>query len=527
MPELAKHHRDYSNRDADRPFSVSHFFHVLRAYSPVIRLGMLSVVIAYMLVAVLVFLMGPGQRITKVVFRLDFQGSPEGKYPNGLKFNPADIVSPPILHRVFVQNKLERYTTQSEFGRSLVVLESNRAYELLALEYQARLADPKLSPVDRERIETEFEAKRGSLAKNDYALIYSTPINESKLPKTVREKVMSDILKEWADYATRERRVLKYRVAIISPSTFQQSVLNQKDYVIAVQLLRSNMYRLIGNIVELRNIPIADVAQTKDNLSLIDVQAKLDDIVRFRLEPLVPLIRANNLIKNPEMTIRFVEAQLAYDKRTYEAKQEAAKSVREALLAYDPTASVPSEAGALTGARSIQSSGAAGAETVMPQINESFIDRLIRLSKQAADTEYRQKMIDTLMQTSNAVVPWQQAVRYDEDLLVQLRSNSAGGTGTITAQEVEQQIRDAEADSRTLLQKTTELYDIISESLNPGSEIYTVTSVPITRTERLVALPQLAMWGVVVVLVAFPLILAACLIHNRVREEEEEEALAD
>ncbi|HWW62355.1 MAG TPA: hypothetical protein VN181_13365, partial [Thermoanaerobaculia bacterium] len=162
MPESASVHRESASSDADKPFLVSHFFHVLRNYFPVIVLAVAAVAVGYVLLAALIYLLSDGDRVTKLPFRLDFQGSTEGQYPNGLKFSPADIVSPPVLRKVFDENQLSRFVPFEDFSRSFVVLESNRAYELLALEYQARLSDPKLSPVDRERIEKEFESKRAS-----------------------------------------------------------------------------------------------------------------------------------------------------------------------------------------------------------------------------------------------------------------------------------------------------------------------------------------------------------------------------
>lgn len=524
MPESASVHREAATTDGDKPFLVSHFFHVLRNYFPVIVLGVIAVGIGYVLFAALTYLLSPAEKVTKLQFRLDFQGSTEGKYPNGLRFSPADIVSPPVLRKVYDDNKLGRFVPFEVFSRSFVVLESNRAYELLALEYQARLSDPKLSPVDRERIEKEFESKRASIAKNDYALVYSVADPRHQLPRTLTLKVLTSVLQGWAEYAKREKHVLQYRVGVLSPAMFRETALGQNDYVVAIQILRSNLHRLSANIVELREIPSADLARTKDGFSLDDVQARLEDLIRFDLEPLVPLIRANNLIKNPEMTTRFIEAQLAYDQRMLQAKQEVVGSVRQALAAYDPSAAnAASEARTPSAADSSSKPASGSVETLMPQISETFLDRLVALSKQAADTQYRQRAIDKLMQASEDVVPWQQAVRYDEDLLQQLH-NGAGGGGSITPAEVERRIRQSEEQARNLLAKINEIYLVISANLDPGTEIYTVTSVPASRTERQASLPRLAMWGFVVVLASFPLIVAACLIHNRVREEEREEA---
>src|SRR5688572_19801343 len=178
---------------------------------------MAAVTVGYVIIATAAYLLVPAQHVTTQSFRLDFKGADRGEYPNGTKFSTTEIVSPPILLNVFNQNNLGRYVSFADFSRSLVVLESNRALENLMRDYQSRLSDPKLVSIDRERIQREYEGKLASISKGQYALHYMRKTRGRDMPEILARKVLSDVLKEWSNFAANEQHVLKYRIAVLSP----------------------------------------------------------------------------------------------------------------------------------------------------------------------------------------------------------------------------------------------------------------------------------------------------------------------
>src|SRR2546423_8135763 len=120
---------------AEAPVPVSHFINALRAYIPIIALAMLSVAVGYTLVATLLYITSPAQRTTTQPFRLEFRGASEGTLPNGARFSPTEIVSTPVLLKVFQNDELARFTTFSSFNKSVFVVEPNKPYKSLAATY--------------------------------------------------------------------------------------------------------------------------------------------------------------------------------------------------------------------------------------------------------------------------------------------------------------------------------------------------------------------------------------------------------
>ena len=154
----------------------------------------------------------------------------------------------------------------------------------------------------------------------------------------------------------------------------------------------------------------------------------------------------------------------------------------------------------------------------MPQLSDSFLDRLIDLTNQRNDIEYRQELVDDIKEASLAVLPYEQEVAYYEQLLSQMRGlgSSAQDTNAAVRQEtasilesVEHAIRDANA-----------IYDQMSLNLNPSTVLYTVTSPPLARIERGLSLRRIALWGILVFLISIPLVLGGVLLAARIREDE-------
>jgi hypothetical protein len=508
--------------------SLTHLAKTIRAYSVAILATMAAVAALSTIVSLAVYLMAPSQRYTTQPFRLTFDGATEGHFPNGRKFSPADIISVPILNRVFDANHLERFTTFQTFSSSIVVLESNRAYEQLSAEYQARLADPKLSSVDRDRLEKEYQLKLASLNKDEYAIGYY-PFNHDKaVPPELVRKVLVDVLTSWADGAVREQQVLAYRVAVFSPTFVDESSLEQADYIVSTQMLRTKIDRIIDNIVALQQLPGSETARTKtDGVSLEELRLRLEDMLRFRIEPLIGVIRASGLVPSVAIANRFLESQLAYDQRQLKALQDEAETFRQTLAVYSMEAPATGSAETRTAAAAPKPASAqAGSETVMPQFTDTFLDRLVALTSHSENEQYRQKMATRYLEAAQRVVPAQQAVAYDQQALEEMRSTSNSGA-SMPATAIRTQIEQTRRDVRSMIVRTNEIYQSLSRNISPSTELFALTGTPVSRTARSRDLGRLALYDLLLTLASAPLAALVCLLHNRMREEEDEDALHD
>jgi hypothetical protein len=516
-------HVEVAHKDSHEvaPISLSRLARTLNAYRGPIVLSLAAILFLYIVITGFIIFTAPARRVTSQSFQLEFEGAETGHYPNGTDFSPSEIVSVPILDRVYKSNNLKEFLPFTVFAQSVYVVEANQALEALTREYQARLSDPKLNPVDRERIVREFESKKNSISKNQYSVNFSTPKREHQLPGALAKKVLGDVLSEWANYATREQRILQYQVAVLSPNTFDPRPNANLNYIARLQVLRSNIYRVIANIEQIENLPGAKLAQTRnDRLTLNDIRVGLEDLVRFRLEPLVPAIRSSGLI-DVNAAIRFVESQLGHDERMLAVMRTRAEVIRQSLNAYSNRRETqPDNPTTTTG----PVSETRPADDISPTLTEGFLERLVSITSAASDMAYRQRLVDDYRLASTLVIPAETAVAYNREVLAQLRGAPATQSG-VTAENVEQQLADMQAQLQEAIKKVNELYATISRNLEPDTYLFTTTGVPSTRTDRAIDLFRLIGLGALILLLSIPLVIAGVLIHNRMRQEDEAELL--
>jgi hypothetical protein len=217
---------------------------------------------------------------------------------------------------------------------------------------------------------------------------------------------LHDILREWSEFVVNERHVLDYQLPLLSPNAIVSTPADVQDPVVATQILRSNVARVKSNIAVLRALPAADLVRTKkEALSLYDLDSRIDDLLRYRLDPLVHRIVASGLLTDRPSTIRFLETQLAYDERQLDAQKQAADAFRQALEMYSNGRTAPIPEGTDGRSAGTQSRSDVTAETVMPQLSESFMDRLIQITSNSVDLTYRQRLAEDYRDTLINVVP--------------------------------------------------------------------------------------------------------------------------
>src|SRR6185369_9454043 len=108
----------------------------------------------------------------------------------------------------------------------------------------------------------------------------------------------------------------------------------RSNQVIAIRILIKRLAQVLDNIDTLEQLPSADVARTPtDHLSLAELRIKIEDLIRFRLEPNVAAARAAQGPSDAS-TVRFVQTQLAYDQRQLQGYQDHINAIRDALTMY-------------------------------------------------------------------------------------------------------------------------------------------------------------------------------------------------
>lgn len=506
-------YKQTQGESAEEPlFNVREIYATVARYRSAIILFIAAVAIGYACIALAVLLLSPSTTTTSIPFQLNFEGAERGRFPNGVRFSASDILATPVLERVYARDGVGQFMSLADFSRSLFVLESNRDYDRLMAEYQARLSDPRLSPVDRDRLERELDSKRSSLKMNQYTINFSQQTGVKRVPAPVVERAIHDILTEWGRYIAQDQHVLEYQTAVLSPGFVTEGATASAS-IVDLHVLRQKIAKIYVNVLKLSALPGAELARTSSDLTFMEINERLMELVRFRIEPLVPAVAA--LSTTPEADQRFVEAQLAFDERNLARQQETASAIKDALLTYvndKPAMKDPAAAGDRKTA----------GDTLMPQLSEGFLDRIATLARDAGDVEYRQKLIDDYRKVNETLPAIEAEAAFDKYLLSVLQRKAPS---PLTREQVVAQVESARREAQNLLAAANELHKVVSRNLNPANDVLTVTAVASTRAVRSVSVMRLAMWGVLLMLIALAVAVVASLLHAKLTEKEPAEAV--
>jgi hypothetical protein len=466
--------------------SLRPYLDTLWRYRAVIGAITLAVGAIFLVGALALIVLAPVERIASMEFRLLFSGANRNQYPNEAPFSPAEIVAPPVIAEVFRNNELERFGKYEDFKSALFIQQSNPALEMLAAEYNARLADPKLTTVDRTRIETEFRTRRESLVDPSFAISLRRGERFRTIPEELVQKVLSDTLATWARQADQIKGVTRYQLPVISGEILTKEEIEGSDYLIAADRLRARTAHLLDIIEQMAEIPGAlTIRISEGRVSLAELQARLQNLLRFDLEPLVEIVRAEGVSKQPSLLLPYatgVAQHLELQKQEAEAR---AQALQTSLRDYVAQSSAPSTVQLPTGPTAPLATP--GGPTVTPQLSESFLDRLERMSviAQEGEMDYRRKLTDQIIRETRQVATIDRELSYYKNLQAGIEriGRQATNSGPLVA-VVNGRTAAALQQLATASSQLAELYrEISTRNLDPAARLYEITS-PVTDTSR-------------------------------------------
>jgi hypothetical protein len=503
---------------ADEEISLKPYFETLWGYRRVIAAAVGGAITLYLVGILLVFLVAPAERLGTIRFRLLFEGAEKGEYPNGTLFSASEIVAGPVLTEVYKANDLQRFGKYEDFKDSVFVLQANLDLELLAYEYRGRLADTKLSPVDRARIEEEFQRKREALVDPVYSLNMRRRERLTTLPRDLANKVLLDILATWAKHADERKGATKYNVDVLSPNILQRAMLDQEDYLVAIDILRAKTARVLATIDEISKLPGAKTIRVGEKrVTLAEVRAGLEDVVRFKLEPLLGLIRSEGITKNARALLLYANNQLFQLRQEQQQSAAMVEALQASVREFAAQGGSPAR-DARPGA--MGPSAGSGTGAVTPQLDQSFLDRIMGLSTAKDEFEYKRKITDRVIEESEKMAARAREAAYYEDLTREL-GRSSGRTVGSPEMVALIKARSAEAFDEIVggIEKTGLIYRELSAlNLNPTTTVFAVTEPFIQQTQRSLTLRTVVLYFVLVLMLSLVLVPVACLIHHAFRK---------
>lgn len=429
------------------------------------------VILLVLVVGFAAYVLQPVRRSIAAGFRPEFEGIDEGTYPNGTPFSSADVVDSSVIDQVYADNGVADYCPVERFRSGFTVHQSSPELSFLDAEFQSRLADPRLTSVERQSLLTEYEQRRSSLPRQ-YEVRFIPAGDCADIPNELAGKALIDTLEIWARDSVHKRGVLRVRVAMLSPGFVMEAGRNVDNLLVRADMVRRAVRRVIQNIRDVERVPGSEVIRGSDKqVTFFEVRAELEDLVQARLDPLV--LGAGRLVGG--QAAGWVEQARRTSAIEYRAAEQRAEAYRAALREYSgvlASSSTTTESGG-------SSRGNGDVQALAPQIDRTFIDRIVEMSE--VNTTFRQRITQNLIEASVAVVAHQAVMEQYE----QLAAGVSGPSGDRSADEIAAALEQIRSEATDSTKRFNEIYALFSDvALRAGSSLYRLESPPSTTELR-------------------------------------------
>ena len=465
-----------NNGDDDGSVDLKPYIQTLRAHRKTAFRFLLAAAALFIALSLFFLLLSPKERVTESRVRFLFEGAEEGKYPNGDLFSPLEPISTVVLQEVYVTNDLKRFLPYEEFKKGFTVLQRNLEREQLEADYKARLGDPKMTSVERDRLIREYRERVAALRSAEYSLIYSQEYALSTIPSETLRKVMVDVLSVWARNADLRKGALSYRISVFSPKMVAaQLAVKGGDPVIALDILRNHVQKVVRNIDQIMDLPgAAFVEDDKEGEKLIDIRNRLVEMERFQINPLIGRVRSQGITRDHAGTISYLENQLFQLNLQRRAAQERVKLLESSLKSY------LQERGSVSQGRG---SASGNLSAVIPQVNADFFDKVMEIGQKTSDLEYRKSITERIIRAGEELVFLEKDARYYEEFLRLFQRRGLSRAGEAQIASCEAKYREIASQLFRSIQEINTIYGVIAkQNLNPDSLLYTVVAPPFSTT---------------------------------------------
>ena len=351
----------------------------------------------------------------------------------------------------------------------------------------------------------------------------------ASMPNDLAAKTLQDILGEWALYADRVKGARMYQLELVSPNVLQKETIDAEDYLVAADILRVMTQRISADLTSLAELPGAKVAKIGDvGTSISDLKYRLEDLERFKLQPLLGMVQQTAISKFPEFTKGYLQNNI-FDLNLKTEQAAANVTVYENSMNLYITKT--RGAGFSAPRTNIQPGQTSQPEffsnsvpAMIPQFGESFMESLVQMGMENSDAVFRQNMTERIVDTGLEKVRLEFQVKYYAEMLEKI---SLGQGQNVELSEEERSIQKAVA--KKIDQNQQEVFDglmatihdmnLIYESLsksnlNPESTLYSTTSPTLFSVQKPISVKRLVMMAVLGMFLCEGVILMAVLVRG-------------
>jgi hypothetical protein len=324
-------------------------------------------------------------------FHFTFSTTAAGRYPNGAAFTVNELVDPAILDVVYEQLNIAQYDIDRErFYAGFSIRPFATTESETADRFRQQLLDRRLTFAERERVEQQLRNQIDLASRGAAELSFITQ-GRIRLPVEVGRAVVQRVPFEWARQAIEKKGVLRVPGFSGNDNVISPAALEALPMPLRIVAVMQASQRINDRIAELASIDgISTARDPVTGKSIRDLARDIRDLELYRLNALRSALVGGRLNDEGVTLQQVVDQRIRdIDIAVGDATAEAA-AIGDVLSQY-----VQASAGLMGTAVEKRGAGApaTSADAAVPQVGESFIDRIIALTRRDREVEQAQEAL--------------------------------------------------------------------------------------------------------------------------------------
>ena len=397
---------------------------IKKYYKRLVAFAVISGFITLFLIAAFYFFLPKNEVfVSKISVQLQ---NKNGKlvYPSEKTFSANDIISSPVLQRVYAKNNLKNKLTFSEFSELFSLSGINMKKALLSVAYKNKLTKKNITIIDIKALEQEYQDALRSLEDNSVEI---SMIPTGKLNSQESAKLLREIPLEWFNIYSRHEAKIMPRIATTTQiQELRKSPINE-GWLITLDKTRLACQNLQRGCSELNAMLMGQKVSLPSGEYLADLQNRLNILEKHRIRPTLLLVRETPGYKNP-MDRLFLRSTIMLLERRIEVLKEKYEATVSAINILHPADNTSASKQQLPPARS------ANAAPMTLNLDGNFFTSIITLIRNSETIALREKYAEAALVLKGEIAELESEKRYYNAIYQDLLEVQPGKNTLTTAQ---------------------------------------------------------------------------------------------
>lgn len=400
-------------------------------------------------------------------------------YPSKRQFSANDIISVPVLRKVYNDNNLSGKIKFDEFCQLFYISGSNIEKAIITASFRNKLSDKKLTVVDIKRLEDEYNKALQGLDTCKVEIAMNPTL---KFDALLSVKILNDIPKAWFEiYSIREAKII--------PQFYSAAQVKELRTLLPVDgwLITLDKIRKISNDLQLGCDALNEMLGGRQialssGESFKELQSSLDNFNRHRIGTVTQMV-----LNTPSYQSQFDKMYLNSNIIAVTGKVNAEKAKYDATVdAINIIHPAASDATGKNGGAAMEKNA-----SVTMNFDGNFLSSVSTLIRSSSSIALREKYADRALECKINLAALEEEKNYYSMLLGQLNSNrsTVGKIEKSQLQKIEQTMFNELA---SICGKLNEFKALLAGDCFTSSQFFAVSGEVLRYTRFSISIARLA-----------------------------------